>query len=101
MELVGLTRGSGWLYFNPLVLLTLTLLPLVLSLFPVACIPLYYPHPTPHPPSIYYIGVAEQIADLKRGAEIVVCTPGRMIDILCMQAGKMTTLRYMDTWIDG
>lgn len=30
-------------------------------------------------------GVAEQIADLKRGAEIVVCTPGRMIDILCMQ----------------
>ena len=38
-------------------------------------------------------GVAEQIADLKRGAEIVVCTPGRMIDILCMQAGKMTTLR--------
>ena len=29
--------------------------------------------------------VADQIADLKRGAEIVVCTPGRMIDILCMQ----------------
>ena len=26
-------------------------------------------------------GVADQIADLKRGAEIVVCTPGRMIDI--------------------
>ena len=26
-----------------------------------------------------------QIADLKRGAEVVVCTPGRMIDILCMQ----------------
>jgi ATP-dependent RNA helicase DDX46/PRP5 len=38
-------------------------------------------------------GVAEQIADLKRGSEIVVCTPGRMIDILCMQAGKMVSLR--------
>lgn len=38
-------------------------------------------------------GVAEQIADLKRGAEIVVCTPGRMIDILCMQAGKLVTLK--------
>lgn len=34
-------------------------------------------------------GVADQIADLKRGAEIVVCTPGRMIDILTMQ---VTTL---------
>ena len=38
-------------------------------------------------------GVADQIADLKRGAEIVVCTPGRMIDILCMQAGKMVTMK--------
>ena len=38
-------------------------------------------------------GVADQIADLKRGAEIVVCTPGRMIDILCMQAGKLVNLR--------
>jgi DEAD/DEAH box helicase len=37
--------------------------------------------------------VADQIADLKRGAEIVVCTPGRMIDILCMQAGKLVNLR--------
>ncbi len=27
-------------------------------------------------------GIASQIADLKRGSEIVVCTPGRMIDIL-------------------
>ena len=34
-----------------------------------------------------------QIADLKRGAEVVVCTPGRMIDILCMQAGKMVSLK--------
>lgn len=38
-------------------------------------------------------GVAEQIADLKRGAAIVVCTPGRMIDILCMQAGKLVSLK--------
>jgi ATP-dependent RNA helicase DDX46/PRP5 len=37
--------------------------------------------------------VADQIADLKRGAEIVVCTPGRMIELLCMQAGKMISLR--------
>jgi ATP-dependent RNA helicase DDX46/PRP5 len=38
-------------------------------------------------------GVAEQIGELKRGAEMVVCTPGRMIDILCMQAGKLMSLR--------
>jgi hypothetical protein len=38
-------------------------------------------------------GVADQIAELKRGADIVVCTPGRMIDILCMQAGKLVSLR--------
>jgi ATP-dependent RNA helicase DDX46/PRP5 len=37
--------------------------------------------------------IAEQIADLKRGAEIVVCTPGRMIDILCMQAGKLVSFK--------
>ncbi|KAJ8601131.1 hypothetical protein CTAYLR_008833 [Chrysophaeum taylorii] len=36
--------------------------------------------------------VAEQIADLKRGAEIVVCTPGRMIDLLTMQQGRMLGL---------
>ncbi|CAM9096925.1 unnamed protein product, partial [Ectocarpus fasciculatus] len=38
-------------------------------------------------------GIAEQIADLKRGAAIVVCTPGRMIDILTMQAGKLVSFR--------
>ncbi len=37
-------------------------------------------------------GVADQIADLKRGAEIVVCTPGRMIELLTMQSGKMINL---------
>lgn len=38
-------------------------------------------------------GVAQQISDLKRGTEMVVCTPGRMIDILCTSAGKITNLR--------
>ncbi|XP_042495273.1 DEAD-box ATP-dependent RNA helicase 42-like [Macadamia integrifolia] len=38
-------------------------------------------------------GVAQQISELKRGAEIVVCTPGRMIDILCTSGGKTTNLR--------
>lgn len=27
-------------------------------------------------------GVANQISELKRGTEVVICTPGRMIDIL-------------------
>jgi len=38
-------------------------------------------------------GVAAQIGDLKRGAEIVACTPGRMIDLLTTGAGKITNLR--------
>ncbi|CAL5008818.1 unnamed protein product [Urochloa decumbens] len=38
-------------------------------------------------------GVAQQISELKRGAEIVICTPGRMIDILCTSNGKITNLR--------
>eukprot|EP01121_Diplochlamys_sp_Union-15-3_P012078 TRINITY_DN3573_c0_g1_i1.p1 TRINITY_DN3573_c0_g1~~TRINITY_DN3573_c0_g1_i1.p1 ORF type:complete len:645 (+),score=149.56 TRINITY_DN3573_c0_g1_i1:171-1937(+) len=38
-------------------------------------------------------GVANQIGYLKRGAEIVVCTPGRMIDILCANKGRITNLR--------
>lgn len=38
-------------------------------------------------------GVAEQIADLKRGVHICVGTPGRMIDILTMQAGKILSLQ--------
>ncbi|KAG7396660.1 putative ATP-dependent RNA helicase ddx46 [Phytophthora boehmeriae] len=37
--------------------------------------------------------VSEQIANLKRGSDIVICTPGRMIDILCMSAGKMVSLQ--------
>ncbi len=38
-------------------------------------------------------GVANQITELKRGAEIVVCTPGRMIDILVTSGGKITNMR--------
>ncbi len=38
-------------------------------------------------------GVAEQIGELKRQPHIVVCTPGRMIDILCMHAGRLLSLR--------
>jgi ATP-dependent RNA helicase DDX46/PRP5 len=36
--------------------------------------------------------IAEQIAALKRGAHIVVCTPGRMIDLLCANRGRVTNL---------
>ncbi|RKP01844.1 hypothetical protein CXG81DRAFT_11475 [Caulochytrium protostelioides] len=35
----------------------------------------------------------DQIADLKRGADVVVCTPGRMIDLLCANSGRVTNLR--------
>ncbi|RBQ67838.1 hypothetical protein VDGD_04354 [Verticillium dahliae] len=37
--------------------------------------------------------IKDQIADLKRGAEIVVCTPGRMIDLLGANQGRVTNLR--------
>jgi len=33
-------------------------------------------------------GISEQIAELKRGAEIIVCTPGRMIDMLASNNGR-------------
>lgn len=42
-------------------------------------------------------GVSEQIAELKRGCEIVVCTPGRMIDMLAANSGK--TCVYMVTMV--
>lgn len=38
-------------------------------------------------------GVKDQIAELKRGADIVICTPGRMIDLLGMNSGRITNLR--------
>jgi ATP-dependent RNA helicase DDX46/PRP5 len=37
--------------------------------------------------------VAEQIGDLKRGTHIVVATPGRLIDILTMQSGKILSMQ--------
>lgn len=33
-------------------------------------------------------GISDQIAQLKRGAEIAVCTPGRFIDLLAANNGK-------------
>ena len=36
--------------------------------------------------------VREQIAQLKAGASICVCTPGRMIDVLCMNSGRLVGL---------
>ncbi|KAM6539098.1 pre-mRNA processing RNA-helicase [Fusarium falciforme] len=37
--------------------------------------------------------IREQIAELKRGAEIIVCTPGRMIDLLAANQGRVTNLK--------
>lgn len=37
--------------------------------------------------------IKDQIADFKRGAEIVVCTPGRMIDLLTANSGRVVNLR--------
>jgi hypothetical protein len=46
-------------------------------------------------------GISEQIAELKRGAEIIVCTPGRMIDLLsansggsCLHSNNILTLLF-------
>ncbi|KAJ2882073.1 pre-mRNA processing RNA-helicase, partial [Coemansia aciculifera] len=36
--------------------------------------------------------IKDQIGELKRGAEIVVCTPGRLIDLLCANSGRVTNL---------
>uniref|UniRef100_A0A5F7ZQY8 Probable ATP-dependent RNA helicase DDX46 n=1 Tax=Macaca mulatta TaxID=9544 RepID=A0A5F7ZQY8_MACMU len=40
-------------------------------------------------------GISEQIAELKRGAEITVCTPGRVIDMLAANSGRVTNLRRL------
>ncbi|KAL8794482.1 MAG: hypothetical protein Q9195_002955 [Heterodermia aff. obscurata] len=37
--------------------------------------------------------IKDQIADLKRGAEIIVCTPGRIIDLLAANSGRVTNLK--------
>ncbi len=44
-------------------------------------------------PCMCAAGVANQITELKRGVEIVSCTPGRMIDLLVTSNGKITNLR--------
>eukprot|EP00117_Sycon_ciliatum_P002512 scpid20966/ scgid7707/ Probable ATP-dependent RNA helicase DDX46; DEAD box protein 46 len=38
-------------------------------------------------------GISEQISELKRGAEVIICTPGRMIDMLAANNGRVTNLR--------
>ena len=42
---------------------------------------------------IYCLGISEQIAELKKGAEVIVCTPGRMIDMLTANNGRVTNCR--------
>lgn len=37
--------------------------------------------------------ISEQISSLKRGAHIIVCTPGRMIELLCANRGRVTNLK--------
>jgi len=37
--------------------------------------------------------IKDQIAELKRGAEIIVCTPGRLIDLLAANSGRVTNLK--------
>lgn len=37
--------------------------------------------------------IKDQIAEMKKGAEIVVCTPGRMIDLLAANSGRVTNLK--------
>ena len=39
-------------------------------------------------------GISEQIAELKRGCEVIVCTPGRMIDMLAANNGTYITIFY-------
>lgn len=39
------------------------------------------------------VSVENQLSSLKRGAEIVVCTPGRMRDVLAVSNGRITNLR--------
>lgn len=49
--------------------------------------------------SIYGGGtVGHQISELKRGGETVVCTPGRMIDVLASSGGRVTNL-YRVTYL--
>lgn len=40
-------------------------------------------------------GISEQIAELKRGCEIIVCTPGRMIDMLTANNGEFRVINVL------
>uniref|UniRef100_A0A8C0BUX5 RNA helicase n=1 Tax=Buteo japonicus TaxID=224669 RepID=A0A8C0BUX5_9AVES len=46
-------------------------------------------------------GISEQIAELKRGAEIIVCTPGRMIDMLAANNGENVLLNQVMRIVDN
>ncbi|KIJ37370.1 hypothetical protein M422DRAFT_69318 [Sphaerobolus stellatus SS14] len=37
--------------------------------------------------------IKDQIAEMKKGAEIIVCTPGRIIDLLTANSGRVTNLK--------
>lgn len=37
--------------------------------------------------------IREQISDLKRGSEIIIATPGRLIELLCANSGKVMNLQ--------
>ena len=39
------------------------------------------------------LSVQEQLSGFRQGVEIVICTPGRMIDILTLNKGKVTNLQ--------
>ena len=43
--------------------------------------------------------IGTQISELRRGREIVVATPGRFIEILCLSNGKITNLRRVRVFI--
>jgi ATP-dependent RNA helicase DDX46/PRP5 len=38
-------------------------------------------------------GISEQIGELKKGCEVVVCTPGRMIDMLAVNSGRVINMK--------
>ena len=39
------------------------------------------------------VSISEDIAEMKKGADIVICTPGRMIDLLTANNGRVTNVR--------
>lgn len=39
------------------------------------------------------LSVQAQLSDLKKGAELIICTPGRMLDILTLNKGRVTNLK--------